>query len=60
MGKVTLCPNCSSWSVEHIKTTDKGVGQKAPIYRIYKCNNCKHKFAERYDVTFVKIENDIK
>lgn len=56
MGKVTLCPTCSSWDVKHIETIDKGKDAKAPISRIYQCKNCKNKFAERYDIKFAKTE----
>ena len=56
MSKVVVCPFCSSWDVKHIETTDSGKSEKAPISRIYQCKNCKNKFAERYDIKFVKIE----
>lgn len=56
MSKVVICPYCSAWDVKHVETTDKGKDAKAPISRIYQCKNCKNKFAERYDIKFVKIE----
>jgi len=56
MSKFILCPMCSSWKTRHLETIDNGSEHKAPIRRVYICDNCHNKFEERFELKFVRRE----